>query len=96
MAKVACVRRLFLVLAVGVVWVGTFLVVWRATDITPRPCNDLFLNGVAAACAAPGRSILPALPVATAAAVAVVVGAGLVSRRRADRESEPRVPIGQT
>jgi len=60
------------VLAVVGVWLLTFFATWASTEPSPMECNDT-LTSVAAACAAQSQSLLPALPVATGAAVAVAV-----------------------
>ena len=54
-----------------VVWLAVFVVVWRSTGIPNRPCNDTVTFPAAAACVAPGPSLLPALPIATVAALTV-------------------------
>lgn len=85
------VRR---VLAVGLltaaVWVLVFMFVWRSTGITDRPCNDTVTIPVAAACAAPGPSVFPALPLATMAAAAVGMAAGRWARSSREGESDPQ------
>jgi hypothetical protein len=65
------VPRVVLVAATILVWTLTFLVVWRSTGITDRPCDDVVVVPVASACAAPGPSVLPAIPLATATAAGV-------------------------
>lgn len=60
--------------AVLTTWIVTFFAVWSTTDPSPVECNDTPTPiEVAAACAAPGRSLLPAIPVATAVALAALV-----------------------
>lgn len=68
--------------AVAAVGVVTFVVVWMNTDVTTIACNDT--PGpieVSSICAAPGRTVFPALPLAVLAAAAALVI--LVSVRRA-------------
>ena len=45
--------------------IAVFVAVWVATSETVRPCDDTI--GIAAACAMPRRSFLPAVPLALAA-----------------------------
>lgn len=69
-------RRTALALLVFLVWVVTFLGVWRNTETPNRPCNDVVqVPLTAAACVAQGPSLLPALPIATAAAILVAATA---------------------
>lgn len=76
------VRRLGIGLLAMAAWLVVFVVVWGSTGIADRPCNDVITQTVAAACVAPGPSLLPALPTATVVAVAVVfVGTRLWPRR---------------
>ena len=78
-------------LLVTVVWIVVLMVVWRSTGIADRPCNDVVVIPVAAACIAPGPSFFPALPLATMAAALVGVGAGRWSRSaRNDAATPPR------
>ena len=82
------VRRLGIGLLVTSVWIVVFFVVWRSTGITDRPCNDVVTIPVsAAACAAPGPSVFPALPAATLAALLVGVVAGSAWPRHGARPS---------
>lgn len=73
-------RRILLVLAVVGVWVLAFLVTLASTESSPADCNDN--PTIAAACAMPGPSLLPALPVATLAAAAILAAVALLRRRR--------------
>lgn len=68
-------------------WMLVFMVLWRSTGITDRPCNDTVTIPVAAACAGPGPSVFPALPVATVAAAVVGIAAG--RWRRSDQAQGP-------
>lgn len=73
-------RRVVLALLMSAVWVAAFLIVWRSTGTTDRPCNDMVTVPVAAACVMPGPSVFPALPMATLAAVASGAAVGVVLR----------------
>jgi hypothetical protein len=75
------VDRLRVAGAVAAVAVTTFALVWLNTDVTAISCNDTPTPiEVSAICAVPGRSVLPALPLAALAAAATLVV--LVWRRR--------------
>lgn len=60
--------------------VAVFVAAWTATSETIRPCNDTI--GIAATCVMPGRSLLPAVPLAISAGALVATLAGLRIRRR--------------
>lgn len=60
--------------AVAAVGVVTFVLIWLNTDVTAISCNDTPAPiEVAASCAVPGRSLLPALPLAFIAATATLL-----------------------
>lgn len=85
------VRRVLAVgLLIAAAWVLVFMFVWRSTGITDRPCNDTVTIPVAAACAAPGPSVFPALPLATMAAAAVGMAVGRWARSSREGESDPQ------
>ena len=85
------VRRFLVIgLLVAIVWVLVFMFVWRSTGITDRPCNDTVTIPVVAACAAPGPSVLPALPLATTAAA--VMGTVAVRWARSGRDGASDLP----
>lgn len=77
------VDRLRVAGAVAAVGVITFALVWLNTDVTAISCNDTPTPiEVSAICAVPGRSVLPALPLAALAAVATLVVLVWRSRQR--------------
>ena len=90
-------RRLGIGLLVTSVWIVVFLVVWRSTGVTDRPCHDVVSIPVsAAACVAPGPSVFPALPAATLGAllVGVVVAPRMAAPRRSTVGEPPVASVG--
>lgn len=65
------IRRALVAAVVLLTWAVSFLLVWNGTAVNHRPCRDLILVEVNAACALPGPSLLPAIPVATAMALLI-------------------------
>lgn len=81
--KLGTMRRAPVAAAAVLVWAVSFLVVRNATAVNYRPCRDVILMEVNAACALPGPGLLPAIPVATAIAPTFGMSAIWWLRRRA-------------